>query len=381
MLIRFRSGTWIAVVAILALVDSRRSVPEIPAAVQSPPSIVLPAILTGWVAADHYVGPTPRQNARLVAGQQFLCFYNDTFSAPAEPFRDSVTGQIVPPKQIAFRVLTLQSIQHPPTGAALLTFSVEGSARQVTLNSDADVDELPALTPLLDDAPLDSLRRRYEGHLVWCYGGNVAQTATDDPAFFPTSRAPALLPLRVKRILRLDRVGLALSMTTWINNLIGNTQSGHDLYTDDRPLLVELTSPTNRFAVNTDEISGPQATLIESSYAAYQKRLKNVTAGEYRISADPWELERVFSLQSPQSLHPDWTRQELRHLSNAEVVPGMTRDQVGWATGWPAAPGDIKSFDQLRALPVWVYQRMPFDYTITFNSHGRVSKIDAPQLP
>ncbi len=329
------------------------------------PYAVRPVHGTGWVASDHYVGPLPWQRPQLTRGQQFLCL-TDSYSSEMPQFRDTATRQNIAIVKMGLRVFILRKIDpNPVPGApALLTFSIEGSSHKLTLASDAGVDNLPCLTPLSEDGRLDSLRQRYEGHLVWCYGGCGTQhtggvtAVTDDAQTSVSVITPVLLPVRIRRIVRLCALSRIVRYGAYYPS--GSQDPKEPGFMDDRPLLIVLDSPNARYG----------GTNFQYHTTADAKRH---LLGTYALCADPDDFKQNFSLRSPRGEHPGWPQAVLQEIADGDAQVGMTHDAVAWTLGWPSY---FEAPKEQRAESNWRYDNGCYGYTLSFDQRGRVSYID-----
>ena len=320
---------------------------------------------TGWVSDTHYIGPLPKQAAQLRPGQEFLCLQPDEFAPAQPPFFDAVTGKSVNAYKLCLRVFTLQSVT-PRTSAppAQLTFTINHSQRKLTLASNADVDQLPWLIPLLDDATLDALRHRYEGNLVWCYGGCSTQhdggiTAVADDSHTSISViTPVLLPVRIRRIVRLDKLRRHVTSGSFASGGSANFQELD--FEADRPLLVVLDTPNAAYGgANFQSLTPAEA--------------RRHLLGTDITCADTWDFQQHFSLKPPGEEHLDWSHAVLQDIADGNIQIGETHDMVAWTLGWPSY---LETQTQSRAALTWVYDNGMYGYTLRFDKRGKVADIN-----
>lgn len=105
-------------------------------------------------------------------------------------------------------------------------------------------------------------------------------------------------------------------------------------------------------------------------------RLPKVGACIHRelMLADPWEIERRFSLRDPRD-RPEWPTRFQSALKQRRVLDGMTHEMVASILGYPAVYGTIAQLDR---LSVWNYDApTPFQSTVYFRGDA-VIKYDPP---
>ncbi len=281
----------------------------------------------------------------LAPGQTFV-YMGSAFSAPPQPLLDAATRRPITLDQFGLRILTLLKTAQKTNGTRLLTFSVEGSKRRVTLQTDAGVGSLPGIVALLHDDKCDALRRNYEGRQVWCYGHGSSSGLTDNADYAISKEEWSVsTPVRIRHILRLD----ADNVSTAANE----------------PLLVVL---NQRYAV----YKTADFYIIRPKYR--RSRIVARLSSGYQLFAGTADFERLYSLKSPHIQHPEWSRSVLHQLDGEDTLLGMTHDMLAWTMGWP---DDSGSLDQLRAMPQWDYHTdNPKPYIVTFDRSGRVSDVD-----
>lgn len=321
-----------------------------------------------------YVTPEPDQGPALRPGQRFLGTpWEDASATTATPYWDVKSGKPITWGEIAIRVATLQRVE-PVAAGNRLTFVLEKHTGQICLETEHPATDLPYLTPLLTEPTVRNLKARYEGKLVWCYGGPGAQCVCTEPGMSISLSGRLDTPLRIRRIERVYRPGteMAIGRATFLG---GERESA---FVTDNPLIVILEAPANALEfsamwyVGGEDTSGAKDIAMEvaSDPRAY-------CLGIWNELSDRWDFEREYSLSGPFGGHSRWPAKMRKAVLNSEVIKGMTREMVAWATGWPSMYG---TKDEMLRIDDWAYDNIPFQGHIYFKN-GRVVSQDWPSLP
>ncbi|HYK54439.1 MAG TPA: hypothetical protein VEV38_13025 [Candidatus Eremiobacteraceae bacterium] len=289
-----------------------------------------------------YVPPAPSATPAFRAGQRFI-----EFSQPTGQAQTSAPG---------LHILTLKSIGHGSSGVTTLVFaSDDGTASSVDTQS-ADVFGLSGLTPIVDDADVDSLVKRYAGRDVYpiadfwpiCVFANGSEGEGIRPD--PTS------PLRIRSIVRLYGVGASWGLGP---NILRMLDSGAD-YVTAGPVLV------------TFDIGRMDRSLVNHAFASY-----GGCAAFYSEFSGTWDLERALSFTSTIASHPEWSPPIVSEVKQHQVTVGMTRAMVIASVGYPSVYGTAA---QMMKLDTWYYEMPPpASYTVYFKN-DIVVKYDPPRM-
>ncbi|WP_424949935.1 hypothetical protein [Deinococcus sp.] len=282
-------------------------------------------------------------------------------------------GSVLDVPALAGRVLTLRRLE----GETAL-FGAEGLGEVERVGNPAQ--GFPDLAPLIADPQLAALKRRYEGHTVWGYGGLHTRCALDQ-SFSADRIAPLGTAVRVRRVLRL---GQPMLLNVQGGPGQGEITSGADAVTLT-PLVFLLDAAPFRVVGDfggaytgsalSDILSPSQirerATLAFMTRQARRPDLCGLSV-PYALM-DTWAVTRVFSLTPPS--------RELLTLSTNLPPDGrsLTRWQYAWLHGFPSST--FASLSELLKLAVWHYRNVPAEITVRFSPAGHVTDVKVPSLP
>jgi len=262
-------------------------------------------------------------------------------------------GQTVRQALLASKLFTLKRIDRAGRWPVVY-FAVEGLPGLVHIENGGPLPALPGLCPLVEDAEVRSLRRRYEGKQVWGYGGIGGQCALVDSRQSIEVGADNQAPCRLVHLVRICRTATQLSIGTKPGVVGGAAQS---TFTTNYPLIAILASvPDMHLSV-----------LVGDGKPIYQQSKCRTLYAEF---AGAWDFERTYSLVSPSQAGRHWPCALRKAVLAGEMRVGMTPDMVAWTLGYPSAYGTAA---QIKAQPLWEYDTLPpFHYSVTFDK-GKVS--------
>ncbi|QLG13379.1 hypothetical protein HLB42_20105 (plasmid) [Deinococcus sp. D7000] len=287
-------------------------------------------------------------------------------------------GRVLTVPELAGRVLTLKR-----QDANQATFMVDGLG-EVQRDGDPKTG-FPDLAPLIDDPELETLKRTYEGQLVWGYGGLHA-------ACFPLPQAQvgvAVSRTQGVRVRRVARLGKTMQL-----NVQGGYDGGVGQGADALALtpLVFLLDPALFESDGTLSFSSggtaeppqprpvpapPPSTVL--AQIAQGNRPGVCGQGVAMYLMDTWAVTRVFSRTPPDAEGLGVPLNRGPGIAAPPNVPGLTRWEYAWSAGFPSSTfGDLN--DVLR-LSKWEYRSIPFPIKVSFDAQGRVSQVDVSTLP
>jgi hypothetical protein len=209
---------------------------------------------------------------------------------------------------------------------------------------------------LVDDPAVRRLRNTYVGKPLWTYGryvfdcrdagGNGASAQTRDRA-----------PLYIGAIYRVAGTFIRLPLGTDdpMSYCQGGCHQAYHVFTDE-PLFVIMTPDDH-----TIQIIPP---TVMSHPWMYRGPCVRSTA----YFADDWAIERVFTLDDPHVVDPEWSPQARKDLLAYQFDSGMTYRMVAFAAGYPSLFG---TRDDLEKLISWEwYPGSASDATYYFDESG-----------
>lgn len=271
---------------------------------------------------------------------------------------------------LAGRILTLRRLE-----AGRVLFNAEGLGEVERLGDPAA--GFPDLSPLIADPDLAALKRRYEGHTVWGYGG--LHTPCFPDANGSVGKGVAFTQgVTVRRVARLGKPSF-LNVQGGAGDDVGHGADALALtplvfLLDARPF-----ASTGDFGFSSSGPAGVAAPDPDPANADLQRFMELANRPDlcglnvpYTLM-DTWAAERVFSLTPPS--------QELLTLSR-NLPPdgrGLPRWQYAWLNGFPSST--FGGLGDVLKLPMWQYRNIPFASTVSFGQDGRVNGVQVPRLP
>jgi len=329
---------------------------------------VPPAARTAEVRVIPPLSPPPAKPA-LVPGQPFLFTLADPATGRT-PSYDYIRadGRPFPWGEAVLRVWTLQRMERHGQEPAVLWFAVEGGPGLVRLEqADPTPHNLPYLSPLVEDADLQRLRRRFEGKRVWAYGGGSAVCPETDRGNVSRIQWLATTPATIRRVYR---IAAPFEMNRGPYVLYGAETAS--TFEAERPFVVLLTPPEKAY------LHGYSRGNTSWSMGARDiRQLPDVSrpasyVAAFTLFGDAETLERTYSLSGPFDLHPEWSKNERAMVEGGALDLGMTKDMVAWSYGWPMIEGTPA---ELRRRNVWPYDSIgPYHLLVTFKG-GRMDGI------
>ncbi|HLI95981.1 MAG TPA: hypothetical protein VKT72_07820 [Candidatus Baltobacteraceae bacterium] len=212
-------------------------------------------------------------------------------------------------------------------------------------------DGIPGLTPTADDDVTDFVRTTYAHKLAY-----VRRLAAVCVQLYGDATSMTFYSgeLRVRAVYRIVATA-PLSMDA----------SGSDAaaFTAVDPLVIVFDTPVD---ANPTFSSGNGATMTSFSSSC---------TAMYALAADPWQLERMFSLHPP--IDPLWPPAYRKAVQQHTVIPGMTHEMVAAAIGYPPVYGTPEEFDK---LDDWKYVGPAPDGQEVVFKNGRVVRYDPPEM-
>jgi uncharacterized repeat protein (TIGR03803 family) len=299
--------------------------------------------MNGPYPTSLYEPPPPTALPQFRAGQEFV-----TFTLPeTNTQRAQLPGGI--------RVVTLETVEHEKNAGYRLRFNADDS--DATLSVDAqstDVNSVPGLTPIVDDANVDTLNREYQGHDVYVLG-DFAPTCGFAGGNETYVRIDRSAPLHVRQIVRLYGV----SASWGIGPMTDRMYDAGDIFVAVDPILVIFDGTMDGEILAEPPFSGRGCV---SGYAEF---------------ADGWEFDRTLAYASPLLSHPEWPADVRKAINDGTVLIGMTYDMVVASVGYPSAYGTAA---QMRKLTTWEYVLpAPSSFTVKFKD-GKVVFYDPPRM-
>jgi hypothetical protein len=272
-------------------------------------------------------------------------------------------GSAVPFDKAMLHELRLESIDTHSDGSFEAHFRLENWPKPVTYNGAGDPLAIPGLAPILWDDAARNLRIKYLNQPVWVYGGSLTAVSTV-PGETAAIHIGVVQPIRIKKILRLYTRHIPLNVGPQIAALGGDTNS--TFYTDC-PIYVLL--DIGKQGVIT-------AAMGSSSDDMSKVFSRKTDLTGFQVVADDWQFDRLFSLKSGISQHPDWTDDMHKNVIAGKLKTGMTHAMVAWTMGWPGDPGTKKSmlawskwrYDIIKPYNFWVY--FEGDKVVRFGEDG-----------
>ncbi len=254
------------------------------------------------------------------------------------------------PEQLNGSIFTLIALD-----ASKATFTVENLKGNVTIEFDSG-KSFPGLALIIPDPTIDVLSQKYVGKKVWHFGG-FALTC------FPAANVQVSYQgnmdshARVKRILRLV-IPSELHLTGGYGQGNAFMSSGDFVVVTPLAIQFEDTQGLTKSMVGSlgDNLDG--LSLFENSNC---NRF-------IELDADPWQLERLFSLTPASPRVP-------REYSS---LIGLDRWQMAWLWGFPSVNFGTRA--ELMKLPEWQYENIPFPKSVFF-SKDHVMKVEISRLP
>ncbi|MHB1457558.1 MAG: hypothetical protein ACYC0V_11655 [Armatimonadota bacterium] len=317
-----------------------------------------------------YMPPKPRSIPSMKVGQKFLF----TADESEHPYMDATTERPVPSDAMIMQVLTLVQVKKPWLRKQSLYFTMDRYRGRICTELPHGAVNPPGMYPLVEDDTLDDLRRRYEGKMVWQYGGANAYWSTGNTNESVSVSGPASTSWLIHSISRVY-VGAYPLRIGYAPGFIGeDTESS---FADNNPLFA-LLSPSKPLKMQS--ISKWIASDGNSSYGNSENEYaRHPESGvHYLVFADAWDFERAFSTIDPLTAHPEWSRLMRHAVMDGEIRKGMTRDMVVWVIGWP---GEYARIQEMRTWDEWRYDGMMACNYMVYFRNGRVTRFGTDGTP
>ncbi|WP_083922514.1 hypothetical protein [Deinococcus aquatilis] len=263
--------------------------------------------------------------------------------------------------QLNGRVLTLQRLE---AGRALFTVAGLGEVERLGSPSRG----FPDLAPLIPDPELATLKRTYEGHDVWGYGGLSTSCAPSEQAGVGVE-GPHTQALRVQRVARLG-TPLSLNVQGGFGSELGH---GADAVTLTPLVFLLDAAPFQSdgsfgFSSSPNQPDVSEEELLAQIETAQSPGVCGSTVPIFLM--DTWAVPRVFSRTPPTAQVP---------VKMPEDPTGLTRWQYAWLAGFPSST--FGSLSELLRLSEWQYRNIPFPARVSFDAGGKVKQVEVPRLP
>jgi hypothetical protein len=199
------------------------------------------------------------------------------------------------------------------------------------------------LALLVDDPGVERLRDEFVGQPLWTYGRYRFRCLDDqgDPALVQ-SRDRA--PLSISRIERVSGyvIRRALGSDDADYYCGGACHESYHVFTDD-PLVVYFKPMDDKTLKDIPPRmwSGPRRYSYDGR--CVQSEVTFI---------DTWDIQRMFTTDDPRSIHPEWDPTLRAALLDYRVLPGMTKQMVALASGFPAVFGTAEELFRLNDWPV-----------------------------
>jgi len=209
---------------------------------------------------------------------------------------------------------------------------------------------------LVDDPVVRRLRNLYIGKPLWTFGRYVFG-CRDPQGHGSSAETRDRAPLHIGAIYRVagNFVRLPLGTADPLYYCQGGCHQAYHVLTDE-PLLVILSPDDHNI-----QIIPPTEIFHPWNY-----RGPCVRAMAY--FADDWAFERVFTLDDPHVVDPEWSPEARKDLLAYQYDNGMTHRMVAFAAGYPSLFG---TRDDLEKLISWEwYPGSTSDMTHYFDENG-----------
>lgn len=272
-------------------------------------------------------------------------------------------GTVVPYDKAMLHELRLESMDQHPDGTFQAHFRLENWPKPVSLTGAGDPASIPGLAPILWDDATRNLRLKFLNKPVWVYGGSIGAVSAI-PGEWASVHVGVVQPITVKKILRLYTHHVLLNVGPQIAALGGETNS--TFYTDCPIYTLLDVGKQGIITAATGSSSDDMSNVFN--------RKADLTG--FQVVADDWQFDRLFSLKSGITQHPDWTEDMHKSVVAGKLKKGMTHAMVAWTMGWPGDPGTKKAmlnwakwrYDIIKPYNFWVY--FEGDKVIRFGEDG-----------
>ena len=322
-----------------------------------------------------YLPPQPGKLPSLKSGQRFLSVpWTSVYASETTDYRDLATGKALTYSQIASRVLRLVDVKKARGRTPELIFELDGRPGWLKLESDANVSNLPYITPIVEDSVTKKLQAEYNGKNVWAYNGGGMSISTHANEYLSLNW-PIDHPVFLRHV---ERVCYKLQQLA-IGTSPGYTGDRETTYFTMNPLVVILDEPSRDVQVGGGTYVGWTSLFnVFSSREQIANNPKSRSIAIWDVLSDRWDFERSYSLRSPFQMHPEWTSKMRKQVKNGTYGKGTTKDMLVWILGWPSIYGTKAD---IMKLNTWTYDNLPpYSKTYEFRK-GRIVSIDEPRLP
>jgi hypothetical protein len=302
----------------------------------------------GWKPDTHPIAlnTTLKYSTVPILGNRYLYVGN-----PSDQYL--LGQQALTPKQLNGSVFTLTALS-----AQKAWFAVEGVNGDVALEFKTG-QNFPGLALIISDSSLETWAGQFLGRQVWRFGGFRLE-CNPSSEIRETYQTNFDSSARVKRILR-----LAYPVELHLPGGYGG--GGGSYFMGD----FIATTP---IAVQFEQVQGLGKIMVEGQGNINSQEIvsqfERINCDTFiELNADPWQLERLFSL-NPAS--PRVPREKETSLM------GLDRWQVAWLWGFPSF--DFGTRTELMKRPIWQYENIPFPARVTFKNN-KVIEVDIPRLP
>jgi len=179
----------------------------------------------------------------------------------------------------------------------------------------------PALAPIVADPDVDRLAKELIGRPLWTRGPFHFGCLGKEGSITAAARDRA--PLRIRRIARIGGVftRILLGGRETMPHCGGSCHDDSHLYVEN-PVMVLFDVDD----ANVDHI--PPMVFSNWRYTGPCQTGEKFFAGAF-------DLRQRLSTTDPRTANPRWSSNERAALLDYRVIPGMTREQVLWAYGYP----------------------------------------------
>jgi hypothetical protein len=199
------------------------------------------------------------------------------------------------------------------------------------------------LALLVDDPAVKRLRDELVGKPLWTYG-RYRFICYDDQGEGALVQSHDRAPLYIARVERVTNYFIRRALGSddadyWCG---GACHEAYHVFTDD-PLVVY-------FKPMDDKTLGAEAV---PSFSVTHRWSYDGRCSQSQVTfIDTWDIERTFTTDDPRSSHPEWDPMLRAALLDYHVLPGMTKQMVAFASGFPAVFGTAEELYRLNDWPV-----------------------------
>jgi hypothetical protein len=302
----------------------------------------------GWKPDMHPIAlnSTLQVSTKPVVGDQFLYV-----GVPSNQY--ILDGKPLSPEQLNGAIFTLKALE-----ANKAVFAVENLNQNIMLEFQSG-KPFPGLALMIPDPALESLATQFDGRQVWQFGGFHLEC-------HPSSEIREMYETHFDSFARVKRM-LRLAFPAELHLPGGYGGGGNSYFMGDFVANTPI-------AIQFEQVQGLKKSLVEGQGIINSQEIvdqfERVNCDTFtELFADPWQLERVLSL-NPAS--PRVPRKKETSLI------GLDRWQVAWLWGFPSF--DFGTRAELMKRPVWKYENIPFPAQVTFKN-DKVIEVEIPRLP